>query len=451
MPSALPLPVPSRPPWPFLALVAALFFVAWGVSAFSGQHTISDSRDYLHQAENLEAGGFWYAGDVGAPVDARLFSRRPPGYALFLVVLRVVSEHPLWIAFWQSLFGVATWALLWKALVRMGGPPRWGVLALGLALAPAVLFYAQMVMSDVLFAFVLVAAFERFVAFVGGGRLRDLVFYNALLALGLLVKPVLLYFWLFNVPLTAYALWARGARGQRLWPTALTLLLPLTAVGLGLVNQTQTGVFEVSSIQTENLLEQNAGRLLSRTGETGVLEAAEARSDAMESYPERARFQAAAAREIILARPVAYAALHLQGVVNFFLDPGRFDLQVFFALPPPEGPGLMARYSAEGWGGVLRGLAALPPFQTLVLVLLLVWNALVLAAFTWWVLRGAAPRPVRLAALVLVGYCALVTGPVGAARYRLAVYPLMLLAAPFALDRLQSRWARHALSNPAVA
>ena len=444
-------PTPSlRPPWPYVALVAALFAVAWIVAASVGRHTISDSADYLHQAEHLAAGRFWYAGAADAPEDARLYSRRPPGYAAVLVALRTVSADARWIALVQSLLGVATWVLLWRVLMRAGGPPHGAPLVLGLALAPAILIYAQFVMSDVLFAFVLVAAVERYVAFVRGGPLRDLALYNGLLALALLVKPVVLYLWLFNVPLTAYALWHRGARGGRLWPTALALLLPLTALGLGLAHRAQTGVFEVSSIQTENLLHQNAGRLLTRLGDDETMAAIDARADALPTYPERARYQAAEARRILLAHPLAYAGLHLQGVVHFFLDPGRFDLQVFLD-QPSAGSGLMARYSAEGWRGVLRGLVGLPPLQTAVLALLFVWNAAVLAAFGWWLLRADVPLPIRLALFVLVGYVALVTGPVGAARYRLAIYPLMLLAVPFVWARMREHLRRPASANPVVA
>jgi hypothetical protein len=427
--------------------VAALFLSAWVAAAYFRPVPINDALDYLHQAENLEAGRFWYAGDFAEAEDPRRYSRRPPGYAAFLVALRVVSTHPLWIAFIQSLLGVAAWVLLWHVLVRLGGPPRPGPLVLGLALAPAVLLYAQMAMSDVPFMLLVLLAFERYVAFVQAGRVRDLAWSHGLLALGLLVKPVLLYVWLFTLPLTAYALWWRGARGAPLGAAALALLVLVPAGVLGLAHRTQTGHFEVSSIQTENFLQQNAGRLLARTGEEEVLEAVGRRSQALARYPERAAFEAAAARRIILERPLAYAVLHLQGVANFFLDPGRFDLQVFFGLPPAE-PGLMARYSAEGWRGVLRGLTALPPLQTAVLLAVLAWNALVAAAFAWWLLRGDVPLPVRLGALALVGYVALVTGPVGAARYRMAVYPLMLLAAPYAWDRLRRLRARPAAQTP---
>jgi hypothetical protein len=349
--------------------VAALFVAAWIPAAISGRFTISDSYDYLWQAENLEAGRFWYAGDLDADLEPRLFSRRPPGYAAFLVALRAVSTHPLWIAFIQSLLGVATWVLLWRMLVRMGGARRWEPLVLGLALAPPVLIYAQMVMSDVLFTFLVVAAFERFVAFVQRERLRDFALFHGLLAVGVLVKPVLLYVWLVTAPLSVPVLRLRGVHGRTRgftpqWPTALAFLVAVPALGLGWAHERQTGRFEVSSIETENLLQQNAGRLLRRTGEDAVLADVERQAESIARDPERASFEAAAARRIILDRPFAYAALHLQGALNLLLDPGRFDLEVFFGLPP-EGPGLMARFSDDGWRGVARGLAALPMGQTL--------------------------------------------------------------------------------------
>jgi hypothetical protein len=76
---------------------------------------------------------------------------------------------------------------------------------------------------------------------------------------------------------------------------------------------------------------------------------------------------------------------------------------------------------------------------------------LLLVAFVWWVLWGGAPLAVRLCALALVGYFALVTGPVGSARYRLPVYPLMLLAAPYAWARLRERRPRASAPNPVAA
>jgi hypothetical protein len=210
------------------------------------------------------------------------------------------------------------------------------------------------------------------------------------------------------------------------------------------------GNLRATSEASDAMVNRAEGLQRTLDAKAAALSAVEAASDALPTYAERSAFQAAAAKRLILERPVAYTLFHLQGVVHFVLDPGRFDLQVFFALPPPEGPGLMARYNVEGWRGVLAGLAALPPVQTVVLLVLLLWNVLVAVAFVAWVGWGDAPLPVRLGALALVAYVALVTGPVGAARYRMPVYPLLLLALPWAWAWLRSRRAPAALT-PALA
>ena len=86
-------------------------------------------------------------------------------------------------------------------------------------------------------------------------------------------------------------------------------------------------------------------------------------------------------------------------------------------------------------------LARQPAWLLALLGLLFVANAAVALAFLAWTVWGAAPVELRVAALGLVAYVALVTGPVGAARYRLAVAPILALSLPWAVVALRSRFS----------
>jgi hypothetical protein len=174
-----------------------------------------------------------------------------------------------------------------------------------------------------------------------------------------------------------------------------------------------------------------------RTGDEAVYESTDAVLAAIPDYADRQRQTAEAAREAILARAPAYAAVHLQGTAAFVLDPGRFDLALFFDLPVGSSGGMDA--ASRGAGPLARFLTGQPWPLALLLAALTLWNAAVAVAFLAWVWRGPAAPEVRVWAFVLAGYLAAVTGPVGSARYRLAVVPLVLLALPWAWDALRTR------------
>ncbi len=424
----------------YLAAVAALFALAWALGAAYGPYLHTDALEYLYQAENLEQGRPPFAGPWEAtPRDTTSFTRRPPGYAAVLVALRLVSASGLWLAAVQSALGVATWGMVWWMLACLGAPRRAGPLLAGLLATPATLIYAQMAMADTLFTALFTLAAWRFVAFVGDGRTRDLAVVHGALAAALWVKPVVLYLWPFTLGLTAWALWRKGRRGLALWPAALAGLVPLAARAGALLKATWTGRAEVSSMPVHNHVHQKAQRTLRRTGWPEPPARAEAEAARIPDYDARQRQRQAWATGVIRDRLPAYLAIHTEGMAATVLDPGRFDLAVFLDLDASDGGGMTAA-SRRGVPGVLDVLRRQPPVLLAVLVLLLVLNAAVAVAFVAWVFWGTVPVEVRVMALGLVGYVVAVTGPVGSARYRMAVAPLLALALPWAWDALRSRF-----------
>lgn len=428
----------------YLAAVAALFALAWGWAALHPPASVGDDAQYLAQAENLEAGRPPYAGAWDeAPRDPARFSLRPPGYAAVLVAVRAVSDSRLWLAAVQVLLGVATWALVWVVIGVAGDERRAAPLVAGLVATPATLIYPTLAMADTLFALLFTVAFWRFAVFVRDGHARDLVAMHAVLAVALWVKPVVLYLWPLTLALSAWALWRNTDRLEAprrmmaLWPAATALLVLASALGLARLHATWTGHPEVTSLQAKNLVQQNAYRTLVRTGETDLYGPAVAAHDRIADYGARQQARQAWATDVVLDRLGAYAAVHLTGVAAFVLDPGRFDLAVAADLDTEAGG--MTAASRDGALGALGVLADQPPALLAVLGALLVLNGLVALAFFAWLVWGRVPVEVRLGAFVFVGYVAAVTGPVGSARYRMAVAPLVALALPWAWEAVRRR------------
>ena len=141
------------------------------------------------------------------------------------------------------------------------------------------------------------------------------------------------------------------------------------------------------------------------------------------------------ATAVLKAHPVVYARQHAQGMAAMFLDPGRFDISQFLGLAPLPGGGLLTQVRA---GGVLRALVRLPLGLLSVLGLVLLANVarLALAARGFLALGNGAPwlRRGRWVAVGLLFYVAFLTGPLGAARFLVPVWPLLLALALVGLN-----------------
>ncbi len=424
-----------RPPWRYVALVAVLYGSFWLLASVTEPFYLWDSADYVAQAEVLR-------GDAPPSDDPAAATRRPPGYPLFLAVLFAVSQSPWWIAFVQSVLGVLNWLLLFDLLARFGLPKRWGWLVAGLALAPFQLVYPQMLMADLLFQSLVLGAVWAFVRYVLGGPSGWLVGYNVLLAVAVLVKPVLMYFWVPNLVLLAWVVFRREQRWARRWPVVLAFILPAVVLGVSLVNEARTGYFHYTSLKGTNLFTHNAYRTMTRAYGQAEAEALmtpiEAEAAAIEDFGQRETFKEQAATRLIFDHLGTYLALHTQGMVNFLLDPGRYDLYAFFDGEPPSS-GLTYAFTVDGYAGLWRALRAQPVGEVGLLLLLMAWNGFVLVASLFFLFDPRMPLPVRVAVFVLAGYLVAVTGPVGSARYRMTIYPLMLLAVPFFITRVQAR------------
>jgi hypothetical protein len=130
---------------------------------------------------------------------------------------------------------------------------------------------------------------------------------------------------------------------------------------------------------------------------------------------------------VLKAYPVLYTSQHAQGMAAYFLDPGRFDITQFLHLNQPGAEGFLA--SARR-GGLVQALAELPVglmvFLTVILLANLVRVGLALRGFMLLARGGAVLRYGRWVAAGLVFYVALMTGPLGAARFLVPVWPLLL-------------------------
>ena len=416
--------------WMVLGLAHAMAF-AWALH--SGHWDFPDSGRYRVAAENLVQHGQLYARrwptDGLSGTTAQEFTIRPPGYPVVLVALQSFATSPWLVLLVQnalSLFALGMILSRWALRVRPL-PRHWGG-ALALALTfPAQLIYANSVMSEGLLQSLLLALAGASLAFCQSGRRRYWLGVAGAVTLAMLLKPVCCLL-VVGVGVGGLAL---GWRRHRLSLVVIGLL-PLLVMGAYMAwNQQRTGYFHFSSITEINMLHYNAagvvrqleGPAAEEAWVAGVLRDANAQG----RFAARQQLIQARTEAVLLAHPGVYARQHLLGIVGFFLDPGRFDVSEFLGLAPLTGGGLLAQVRA---GGLWRALGQLPLGMLVTLLGILLANVtrLVLAVRGFWRLgQGPGPgRAERWIAVGLLAYLALLTGPLGAARFLMPAWPLLL-------------------------
>ncbi len=420
------------PGWVWVVLVAA-HGLALGWSLHNGTWNFPDTDRYVQAADNLRLHGELYArpwmGHAPRGYALQEFTIRTMGYPMAVLGLGGETGRPALLLLVQNLLSLLNIGMVlnwWANRVQLT-TGYWLVALLGVLLFPAQLIYANAVMSEMLLQTVVMASAVAGWKFIKTRRTRYFMVVVAGAIAGLLLKPV---FYPLAVALAGVGVLVAWPRRQVL--LALLGFVPLVVVGLYMEwNEQRTGYFHFSSIAEINLLHYNAAGVV-RQAEgpaaeekwvVSVLREADAKPD----FAARQRVIWARAETMLWAHPVVYGWQHAQGMVILLLDPGRFDISQFLGVKTPAGGGMLAKVRA---GGLLRAVRSLPLGLLSALCLVLSANLvrLVLAARGFWRLGNDEPAWCRgrWIAVGLLLYVALLTGPLGAARFLVPVWPLLL-------------------------
>jgi len=397
--------------------------------------TLSDTVEYMDAASNIYEQGILYCGDLSDPIREELYTRRPPVYPL-LLGLAVVTGSSVPVFILQILFSLFSILLITRIFQPVPQTRnKFYLLLLILMLAtPAQFIYAGRVMAEIPFQLVLVllawCVYRYFSPESNGnkpaGNNNHVWLFYLLLSAGMAMKPVLFP---FVIPAALFAFFAFVRTKKIVWIAALLIpVLWITAYGLR--NVKQTGTMQYSSIQTANLVNYNL-RYFIMAGEGGqkaaeTVDTLYSRCGNEPGYAEKNRCLTRGVREIVAKEPIRYAIFHLKGSVRYFIDPGRFDLVTFFKLSPPDTAGILRVINEEGIPGIARFLKSQGWGWMILLGLLTLFKLFKLSGLLLYLIRGHQEIPFRIFLALLIGYLALVTGPLGTSRFLLPVELLII-------------------------
>ncbi|WP_201987404.1 hypothetical protein [Hymenobacter rubidus] len=416
--------------------------LALGWALHASSWSFPDTDRYLKAAENWRLYRELYARTWPAlwPLGQAVqeFTIRPPGYPWTIWALDHVGQRPVPLLIVQNLLSLLNLGLVLSWWGQRARPTRgeWMLALSGFLSFPAQLIYANAVMSEVLLQTLVVALAWLALLFLRRQRTKYFAGVAAVAAAALLLKPVF-----FPLSLVIAGIGIGLAVRFRRVNLGMVGLVPMLVAGLYMGwNERRTGYFHFSSIAEINLLHYNAAGVIRQlegpkaeeTWVAGVLQQA----NAAPSFAARQQTIQARAGAVLRAHPMVYARQHAQGMAALFLDPGRFDIGTFLQLAPPQGGGLLAQVRV---GGLWRAVEQLPLGLLALLGTVLAANIVrvLLAIRGFWRLRNAASvlRYGRWVAAGLLLYIALLTGPLGAARFLVPVWPLLLALALVGLPR----------------
>jgi hypothetical protein len=215
------------------------------------------------------------------------------------------------------------------------------------------------------------------------------------------------------------------------------LLLPLTYHILCLQNEHVTGYYHYSSIKIMADLRVNANYIIAQKysddSSYQFIQDVTKKADLKADYASRYNYIEDRCVDVYTENKSTFLLLYLKGVAATLVDPGRFDLAVFFGLQNSGTQGLLYHLNTEGIKAIPDILKDAPVMFIIYLALILCWNVLVVIAGIVFLFNKTVPLPIRILVLLFVGYITGMTGISGLNRYRVPVFPEMVFALVFSL------------------
>ncbi len=449
-----------------LALRLALLLIPTAPLATKATEPTGDSPDYVWLATNLVHRHI-FSLDSTPPFRPDLL--RTPVYPLFLALPALMTRpssplpsvhHSSFIVLALILQVLLSLAAIWltrRLGLELGLAPRTAALAaLLVALSPNLVFYSIKLTTETLFVCILLVTLLLVNRFGIFHRWQDVVAVGAGCGLLILTRPIAVFFPL----LLALHVFCKTGRNWQLAIRNSLILLASAAVVLApwvIRNGRVSGRYILSTAFDYNISEYSGAQTLAAARMIPVDEARDSLAAEAESRygpldeNDRARYWAVRARvgrQELLARPLLAAKVHAAGSAGGLLMPlsvralrafSGADLRADTTGDPHVAQRtvqLVARGRIGQAIALIRTerLARLSAPALAILGYAILFHATLLVAFLFSLFLKRSRRLLWL--LLPILYYVLSTGPVGEARFRVPVEPLLCLLAALALTRV---------------
>lgn len=386
-----------------------------------------DSSEYLNQRDNLIEHGSFYQGNTHEPHRWYLETRRPPLTGIVLAAIKLISDSDIAILIFQNLLSCFVLIFLLKILKKHY--PDFNLLLLipFLIFFPAQMIYSNFIMAEILFQALICTGFF----FLLHAEKKVLLFF-VFITMAAFVKPVLYLFWIPAL-ITLFAF--RKTFRLKLFHFSGAALMSAAVLLFSWFNYQRTGVFAFSSASESFLpdyvvlpvVQYAEGKENAIQAHASIQQAAQEKKN----YSEYHRSLIHESMGTLKEYPLTTTVLWMKGAVLFFTDPGRWDVLAFRNKKPEEHQeGFFHLLKSQGINKAFNHLVNQGIGLTVFTLTGMLINGLLFFCFLIFLNDKRYPFLFRLMAGMIVFYLALMTGPIGSARYRVSVFPVLLIALP---------------------
>lgn len=455
-----------------LSLIALVHLASFTyLSGLAGQNpeaspypiVAADSSYYARLADNILA----YRTFTDSLPDRAPLREIAPGYPFFLALVKGATGSFTPAVILQSALALLAIALIYDMGRRF--LPSWlALLAAALyGLEPMAFYTDTTILTDGLFSALLVITIYLGFFQQRMGLVSRVAVVGLLLGVLAMVRGTGEY--LIAVVPVALAVreWLRHDAGHTFRRALLALVIPITCSILVVLpwvlrNHSIWGVYEIEHQRTGILIDYHvryflAWKEMNETRPTSVFYPARnlgapeiaivdariqrAVQDATPQGEDSSAYVAGVALDFILEDPLSYAYFHLAHIPAFLLGSSvkTYQQVVHQLRDNTDFSGSTLYKMRSALADIIRGERIQPALAILVPTLAetAMWVAVVLLALIGWYVERRRYE-VWLCAM-LVGYFAIVTGPLSIARYRIPAEPYLFLLAAFGINALRTR------------
>lgn len=395
---------------------------------FNGIYTV-DSPGYLFQAQNLLKYHSLYAGDLMLPIQNDYFALRPPFYAFFIIVCKSIYHSDYSVLFIQNIIAIILILNVLKIASELGVKSKIlnFVLPICLVFYPAHFVYANTIMSDTIFEVMVFLLFKTTYSFYQNPTLKKALSIGLIIAVALITKPVSI---LIGLLVCGVMLFIKNY--NKIYIAYLLVFPAMAYLSLSFAVQQETGYFQFTSMKSfaavRCLVKYSAANAYGPDYADSIASAIVSQSEQQATLAQRYQYIDSSCNHFLANHKMAFLKVYVKGCLTFMFDPGRYDLYKLFNANNDNALGMYQTLQQYGIKTTLQFLLGINFWGLLALAILICWNILVVIVFILFLLKTHSPTFLKLLIALFVMYFLLTTGVLGVSRYRIHIYPILLMA-----------------------